>query len=194
MIHPTAVIGKLPAAPAGLLSREPRETGRPVQIGEHTVVGPFAIIYEGVTIGKRCLIGDGAIIREGTVIGDECIIGMHVTMGDNVIIGNSTTITDLTHITGFSRIGSNVFIAPGVMTANDNTIGEDSSDLRGPTIEDGVRIGIRAALLPGVRVGAGAVIGACALVTKDIPPGVLALGVPARIVRNLQEDLKCSPS
>jgi len=98
---------------------------------------------------------------------------------------------DGTHITGNIKIGSHVFISTLVATTNDNQFGVrgyDESFIKGPIIEDYVSIGSGANILPGVRIEKGSIVGAGAVVTKNIPSNKLVLGVPARIVRDLKKD------
>jgi acetyltransferase-like isoleucine patch superfamily enzyme len=85
------------------------------------------------------------------------------------------------------RVGDRVFISGGVTTANDNLMGAsgyDEENIVGPTIESGVRIGAGAIVLPKVRVGENALIAAGAVVTKDVPAGQTAKGIPARFIIN----------
>lgn len=95
---------------------------------------------------------------------------------------------DHTWLAGNMTIEDDVFISGCVGTSNDNAIGRngyDGSPMLGPTIARGAAIGVGANLLPGVRVGIGAMVGAGAVVTKDVPDGVLVTGVPAEIRRKL---------
>ena len=88
------------------------------------------------------------------------------------------------------QIGSHVFISALVATTNDNYLGQkgyDEAFVKGPIIEDNVGIGAGANILPGVRIGTGSIVAAGAVVTKDIPPKKLVMGIPARIVRDLKE-------
>jgi acetyltransferase-like isoleucine patch superfamily enzyme len=95
---------------------------------------------------------------------------------------------DLTHITGNCHIGDNVFISIHVSTVNDNVVVDREyveERIQGPTIENNVSIGAGAILLPSVRIGEGSFVGAGALVTRDVPPHVLVLGIPAKIIKNI---------
>jgi acetyltransferase-like isoleucine patch superfamily enzyme len=97
---------------------------------------------------------------------------------------------DKTHLTGGMRVGRDVFIASSVTSTNDSTFGKagyEEENVKGPIVEDGAMIGGGAALIPGVVVGAGAMVGSGAVVTKDVEPQTLVLGVPARPVPRITE-------
>jgi acetyltransferase-like isoleucine patch superfamily enzyme len=116
-------------------------------------------------------------IWSNTIIDYRCKIGNNVKILSQCYIAQLTTIED------------NVFIAPGVMVANEKyPTGIFSEErIKGPTIKKGAKIGINSTILPGVTIGEGAVIGAGSIVTKDIPPYAVAYGVPARIYKKVDE-------
>jgi len=183
-----AVIGKPPAVTRAV-ARQVSSDLRTTAIGEGCVISPHAVIYTDVQIGDETLVGDNASIRERCRIGKQCIIGRNVTVLYNTTIGDSSKIMDLASITGNMIIGSHVFISTLVATTNDNNFGlkgYDESFIRGPVIEDHVSVGAGANILPGVRVGGGAMVAAGAVVTKDVPPKKLVMGIPARIVRDVE--------
>jgi len=183
-----AIIGRIPKG-AKATSRKTIEEYKNVFIGDFSVISPHVVIYTDVKIGQGTLIGDGASIREQCEIGDYCIVSRMVTVNYNTKIGNHTKIMDNTHITGNMIIGNNVFVSVLVATTNDNNIGAkgyDESLIKGPTIEDNVMIGAGANLLPGIRIGKGSIVGASALVTKDVIRYTVVMGIPAKFVRNLE--------
>ncbi|MGD9568061.1 MAG: acyltransferase [Sedimentibacter sp.] len=184
-----AVIGRIPKG-AKATSRKTIDEFKKVVIGDGSVISPHVVIYTDVCIGKGTLIGDGATIREQCTIGDQCIISRLVSVNYNTKIGNKTKVMDNTHITGNMVIGNNVFISVLVATTNDNNIGSkayDDSYIKGATIEDDVSIGAAANILPGVNIGKGSIIGASALVSKDVPPYKVVMGIPGRIVKDVQK-------
>lgn len=185
-IFPGAYIGKEPKG-AGALSRKP-EFEKRVVIGANSSIGPNSVIFYDVEIGEGTLLGDGASIREKCRIGSKCIISRYVTINYNTTIGDRTKIMDLTHVTGNCRIGNDVFISLTVGMTNDNAIGRmdyDESRVQGPVIEDGAAVGAGVTLLPGVRIGRNALVGAGSVVTKDVDPNTLVMGIPARFVKKL---------
>jgi len=187
-IFPGAYIGKIPGGPS--LSRKPRFR-KSLVIGDNCSIGPNSVIYYDVKIGNNTLIGDGASIREQCRIGPSCVIGRYVTINYAVSIGSGTKIMDLAVITGNSTIGKNVFIAHSVVTANDNAIGRsgyNEKNIQGPTIGDGVSVGIGAILLPAVVIGKNATVAAGAVVARDVPENALVMGAPAKVVRRVQHD------
>ncbi len=91
------------------------------------------------------------------------------------------------YLTAFTVVEDDVFLGPGAVTTNDDTIGRRPSGepLRGATLRRACRIGGGAVLTPGVEVGEEAFVAAAALVTSDVPPRVVVMGIPARVVRDV---------
>ena len=184
-IFPSAYIGKPPRG-VGAMTR-PMSFAAKISVGNGCVIGPNAVIYYDVEIGPQTLISDGASIREQSKIGSRCIIGRYVTVNYATLIGDNVKVQDHTWLAGNMRIGDRVFISGGVTTANDNLMGASGyveEDIIGPTIENGVRIGAGAIILPKVRVEENALIAAGAVVTKDVPAHQTAKGIPARFTTN----------
>lgn len=186
-IYDHCVVGKLPTTPGSTARTYSAEYGETI-IGENTILCPGVIIYTGTTIGHNTLLGDNCSIREKCLIGNFCIISRNVSVNYETEIGNYTKIMDNSHITGNMKVGDHVFISVLVSSTNDNSMGrsEDATDhLTGPVIEDYVTIGAGASLLPGVVVGKNAIVGASALVTKNVPDNKVVMGIPAKIVRDV---------
>jgi len=187
-IFPGAYIGKEPKG-AGSLARKPTFERR-VVIGANSSIGPHAVVYYDVEIGNNTLLGDGASIRERCKIGSHCIVARYVTINYSTTIGDRTKIMDLSHVTGNGSIANDVFISVLVGTTNDNSMGQlpyDETRVVGPTVHDGVAIGVGASLLPGVDIGEGTVIGAGAVVSKNIGANKLVLSVPAKVMNRFKQ-------
>lgn len=186
-----AILGKPPKG-AKAIARKVSSELKTTIIGRESVISPNVVIYTDVKIGDGTLIGDNASIREHCRIGNNCIISRNVTINYNTNIGDFTKIMDCTVITGNMKIGSHVFISVLVSTTNDNTMGlkgYDEAFVKGPTIDDYVKIGAGANILPGVRIGMGSIVAAGAVVTKNVPPKKLVMGMPARIIKDLENDI-----
>ena len=184
-----AVVGKQPALSArSTVSREPLE---PTRIGDETVVSTGAIVFAGSTIGARVILGDQACVRERVTIGDDVVLGRGSLVENDTTIGAHSRIQADSYITAYSTLEERVFVAPRVVTTNDDFMGrtERRHALRaGPTIRRGARIGGGAILCPGVEIGEEAFVGAGAVVTKDVPPRVVVVGNPARVLREVPEE------
>ncbi|MEI2690182.1 MAG: DapH/DapD/GlmU-related protein [Anaerolineae bacterium] len=95
----------------------------PLTIGDETSIGTGAVVYTGTTIGRQCLVGDLAFVREQVQIGDRVIVGTHVTIENAVSIGDNVKMQTGAYITAWTTIEADCFIAPCVVTTNDNYMG-----------------------------------------------------------------------
>jgi acetyltransferase-like isoleucine patch superfamily enzyme len=148
-------------------------------------------VFAGSTIGERCIVGDQSCVRERVQLGENCILGRGSLIENDTTVGAGTRIQAGAYITAYSTLEEDVFIAPCVVTTNDNYMGRTErrrTEMRGPTIRRSARIGGGAILCPGVEIGVEAFIGAGAVVTKDVPPRTLVVGNPARVLRNVAAD------
>jgi acetyltransferase-like isoleucine patch superfamily enzyme len=190
-----AVVGKQPSLSPRSTTR--REALPPTQIGDGTIVSTGAIVFAGSRIGARVILGDQSCIRERVEIGDDVVVGRGVLVENDTTIGALTKIQADAYITAYSTLEDNVFVAPCVVTTNDNFMGRTERRhelIKGPTIRRGARVGGGAVLCPGVVVGEEAFVGAGAVVTRDVEPRMLVVGSPARVLRSVSEDELLSSS
>ena len=186
-IDESAVLGKPPMKAA--LSALTDERERPsLKVGNRCLIGVGAVIYEGTTLGEDLLIADLATIREDVTVGDKTIIGRGVAVENKCSIGARCKIETNTYICSLSNIADDCFVAPGVITTNDNFLGRTKERFKyhkGITMKRGARIGGGAVILPGIVINEDGVVGAGSVVTKDVPPGVIVAGNPARKLRDV---------
>jgi acetyltransferase-like isoleucine patch superfamily enzyme len=181
-----AVVGKQPTL-------SPRSTARREQLpgavlGDGTVVSTGAIVFAGARVGARVILGDQSCVRERVTIGDDVVLGRGSLVENDTTIGAWTRIQADAYITAYSTLEEHVFVAPRVVTTNDDFMGRTDKRLElvaGPTIRRGARVGGGAILCPGVEIGEEAFVGAGAVVTRDVPPRVVVVGNPARILRSV---------
>jgi UDP-2-acetamido-3-amino-2,3-dideoxy-glucuronate N-acetyltransferase len=184
-----AVVGKQPTlSPRSTAGRDPLP---PAVIGDGTVVSTGAIVFAGATVGARVVLGDQSCVRERVTIGDDVVVGRGSLVENDTTIGAMTKIQADAYITAYSTLEEQVFIAPCVVTTNDNYMGRTEKRfalVKGPTIRRGARIGGGAVLCPGVEIGEEAFVAAGAVVTKDVPARMLVVGNPARPLREVPDD------
>lgn len=170
--------------------------GQLSKCGSHFYVKKYMALLRGaqyISIGDNVWFGKGVqltawshsranqVFAPEIIIGNNCSVGdySHITainkivIGDNVLLGKNVLITDNAH-------GMSTFPSMSISPINRELYSKGAV-----TIEDNVWLGERAAILPGVHIGYGAIIGAGSIVTKDIPPYAIACGNPARIIKQI---------
>jgi UDP-2-acetamido-3-amino-2,3-dideoxy-glucuronate N-acetyltransferase len=189
VVQDGAILGKAPTL-SPRSSMAGAATTEPLVIEEGAAVCAQAIVFAGSRIGRGTIIGDQAFVRERSVIGEGSVIGRGATIDCDVVVGARVRIQTQVYITAFSVIEDDVFIGPCAMSTNDDTMARrhPHEPMRGATLRRACRIGGGAVLVPGVEVGEEAFVAAGAVVTNDVPPRSLVMGVPARVVRQVPED------
>jgi acetyltransferase-like isoleucine patch superfamily enzyme len=184
-----AVVGKQPTLSPRSTAK--REDLPPLELGPGTIVSTGAVVFAGTTVGERVIVGDQACVRERCTIGDDVVIGRGSLVENDTSVGALTKIQAHAYITAYSVLEDNVFIAPCVITTNDNYMGRTEKRhglIKGPTIRRGARVGGGSVLLPGIEVGEEAFIGAGAIVLRDVPPRAVMVGSPARQIRDVPDE------
>lgn len=168
--------------------------GKLKECGEHFTVKPTLLELRGakhISVGKDVWLGKGIQILAVTDFGDDQHFNPTISVGNNSSIGDYSHITSINEI----RIGNNVRMGKNILIT-DNAHGVSDFDLlsiapnkrplysKGPVIiEDNVWIGEKSSIMPGVRIGYGAIVGAASVVTKDVPPYAVVAGNPAKIIK-----------
>ncbi|MBI2412401.1 MAG: N-acetyltransferase [Deltaproteobacteria bacterium] len=150
-----------------------------VKLGENVRLGNFVNLY-GCTIGARTKIGAFVEIQKNAVVGCDCKIQSHsficegVNIEDEVFIGHGVTFINDTYPRATTRGG-------GMQTEADWTVE--------PTlVKKGASIGSGATILANVTIGESSIIGAGSIVTKDVPPGTIVAGNPAKVIRSVNNE------
>jgi acetyltransferase-like isoleucine patch superfamily enzyme len=156
------------------------------------VIHPTAEVEPGAQIGPNTRIWNYVHVRTGAVIGADCILGDSVYVDSDVSIGNNVKLQNRVSIYRGVTIEDGVFVGPHVTFTNDKYPRAITPDGSLISVEDwtpietlvrhGASIGAGAVILPGVTIGRWAMIGAGALITRDVPDHGLAVGSPGRMV------------
>ena len=184
-----AVVGKQPVlAGRSTASREPLP---PLEIGSDCTISAGAIVFAGTRLGDAVIIGDQACVRERCELTGDIVVGRGSLVENDCTIGSGVRIQANAYVTAYTTIEDDVFIAPCVVTTNDNFMGRTEQRhalRRGPTIRRGARVGGGAVILPGIEVGEEAFVGAGAVVVRDVEPRTVVVGNPGRVLRDVPAD------
>jgi len=162
---------------------------RPVRIGDGARIRSGTAIYATVEIGARFETGHNVVIREENRIGDDCAVWNNSTIDYGCVLGHRVKIHCNVYVAQYTVIEDDVFLAPGVIIANDPHP-LCTKCMQGPTIKAGARIGVNATLLPHLVIGENSLVGAGSVVTRDVPPRAVVVGSPARVVSDV-DSLEC---
>jgi acetyltransferase-like isoleucine patch superfamily enzyme len=160
-------------------------SGARTRLGANTTLRAGAIVYAGCEIGANTAVGHQTLIRSHVKIGDDCVLGHFLVIERECQIGSRVRLSPHSHITSATVIGNDVFLGAGIRTVNDKHLiwrdPDREPDLLPPRFENGAKVGSGSTILSGVIVGEHALVGAGSVVTRDIPGGATAFGVPARV-------------
>ncbi len=162
------------------------------------MIHPTADVSSKARIGAGVQVWHQVQIRAGVHIGDNCILGKNVYIDQQVSIGRNVKIQNNASVYHGVTLEDGVFIGPHVCLTNDKnpraitTDGKPKSDMDWMVgtilVEYGASIGARAVVLPDVKIGRFAFVGAGAVVTRDVPAHGLVVGNPARLVGYVCKD------
>jgi acetyltransferase-like isoleucine patch superfamily enzyme len=195
VIHPNVEVGEGTVIQEGAIVGEPPGGKQPGEvkttIGAGGIIRSGTVIYAGAVIGDRFSSGHGSMIREDNVIGNDCSVGTNAVLEPGNRVGDGTRIHSgcfLEHTT----LGSRVFLGPHVVFTDDpHPMCPRYLDcVLGATVEDDVSIGANSTILPGLKIGAGSLIGAGSVVTKNVEAGTVVAGSPAVRIKDVA-DLVC---
>jgi UDP-2-acetamido-3-amino-2,3-dideoxy-glucuronate N-acetyltransferase len=180
-----ASLGKLPMKAANSATTKEQDLP-PLTVGDTSIVGTGVVLYRGASIDGKVLMADLSTVRENVTIGRGTIVGRGVTIENFCSVGRYCKLESESYLCAYSTLEDRVFVAPGVVTSNDNFVGrtqERFKHFKGVTVKKGGRIGACSVTLPGVVVGEDALVAAGSTVTKDVEPRMLVMGKPARPLR-----------
>jgi acetyltransferase-like isoleucine patch superfamily enzyme len=165
-------------------------TGASTVIGREAIIRSGAVIYAGAEIGGGAVVGHHTLLRSFVKVGDGSQLGHNLTVERASVIGAGVRCSPGSHLTSSCVLADRVFLGAGVRTVNDRELiwrdPHQSPVLVPPRFDRGARVGSGSVILAGVIVGEEALVGAGSVVTRDIPAGMVAYGVPARVRRAAQ--------
>jgi acetyltransferase-like isoleucine patch superfamily enzyme len=163
-----------------------------VKLGPGAFVHETALVEEGASVGADSRVWHQAQVRARAKIGARCIVGKGAFVDVDVTIGDDSKLQNYACIYHGVTLGRGVFVGPHAVFTNDlrpratdpafAPLRDGDWEVGETTVDDGAAIGANSTILPGVRIGRWAMIGAGAVVTRDVAPYALVAGSPARAI------------
>lgn len=150
-----------------------------LEIGPAAVIRSHSVLYAGSTIGPELRTGHRVTMREGLTIGRDFQVGTLADLQGDATFGDHVRLHSNVHCGKLSEIGDFVWIFPYVVLTNDPHPPSDGFH-EGAVIEPYAVVATSSVVLPGVRIGEGAFVGAHTLVRADVPPDTICVGVPGK--------------
>jgi hypothetical protein len=185
-----ASLGKLPMKAANSATTKEQELP-PLSVGDTSIVGTGVVLYRGAVIDAKVLMADLCTVRENVSIGRGTIVGRGVTIENFCSIGRYCKLESECYLCAYSTLEDRVFVAPGVVTSNDNFVGrtqERFKHFKGVTVKKGGRIGAGSVMLPGVTIHEDGLVAAGSTVTRDVPARTIVVGKPAKVWREVPRE------
>src|SRR6056297_2117507 len=189
-IDDNTIIGKQPMRSVNSIFKDD-DKQPPVVIKDGAIIGTSVVIYAGSKVGKEVLMADLSTIREESSVGNKTIVGRNVTIENLCEVGSECKLQTNAYITAYSEVGDHVFIAPGVVTTNDNFAGRSEERFKyhkGVIVKDGGRIAANATTMSGITINEDTLVAAGSVVTKDTPSKKIVMGSPAKEHKDVPED------
>jgi acetyltransferase-like isoleucine patch superfamily enzyme len=190
-LYPNVSIGKNAVIEEYVIIGVPPRGKKPGEvatvIGDNAIIRSHTVIYAGNLIGNDFQTGHHVLLREENQIGNQVSIGTatviehHVTMGNNVRIHSQAFVPEMSVLEDGAWIGPNTVITNAAYPLSSNV----KNELKGATLKKNAKVGANATLLPGITIGENALVGAGAVVTRDVPPGKVVAGNPAKIINDV---------
>ena len=158
-------------------------------IADNAIIRSHTVVYAGNIVGKNFQTGNKVNIRELNTIGDNVSIGTLSIIEHHVEIENDVRIHSQAFVPEFSTLKEGAWLGPNVVLTNAAypCSPQVKENLEGPLVEENAKIGANATLLPGVVIGKNSLVGAGAVVSKNVAPETVVIGNPARVIKEIKE-------